>query len=138
LLYWQKGEQELDVHDLLGLTRSSQLDSLPMETLATKFRMIDSVQMPVIVPYDDDAREALKELRFAHGSVGIARRLQPYLVQLPRQGFDALRKAGAIQAVAPEKWGEQFMALMHEDLYDLKFGLHWENPSFIRVEHLAW
>lgn len=138
LLYWQKGGDQLDVPDLLGLLKSSRHDSLPMETLATKFCMIDSVQMPVIVPYDDKAREALEQLQFAEGSVGLARKLQPYLVQLPRQGFDALYKAGAIKPVAPQKWGEQFMALEHPDLYDDRFGLHWDNPTFIHSERLNW
>ncbi|WP_137895402.1 CRISPR-associated endonuclease Cas3'' [Ramlibacter sp. 2FC] len=138
LLYWQKGRQQLDVPNLMGLLKDSRQDSLPMETLATKFRMIDSMQMPVIVPYDDTARKALEELRYAEGSVGIARRLQPYLVQLPRQGFGALRSAGAVQPVAPEKWGEQFMELMHIDLYDSRLGLHWDNPSFVHSERLTW
>jgi len=138
LLYWQKGSKELDVPDLMGLLKTSRPDSLPMETLAAKFRMIDSVQMPVIVPYDVIAREALEQLRFAEGSVGLARKLQPYLVQLPRQGFDALYKAGAIAPVAPQKWGEQFMELVQPDLYNDQFGLYWENPTFIRTERLIW
>lgn len=138
LLYWQKGGKELDVPNLMGLLKASRPDSLPLETLATKFRMIDSAQMPVIVPYDDTARETLEQLRFAEGSVGLARKLQPYLVQLPRQGFDALYKAGAIAPVAPQKWGEQFMALEHPDLYHDQFGLHWDNPAFIRSERLNW
>ncbi len=137
-LYWTKGGQQLDVPDLMGQLKASRPDSLPLENLATQFRMIDSVQMPVIVPYDDTARETLEQLRFAEGSGGLARKLQPYLVQLPRQGFDALYKAGAIAPVAPEKWGEQFMALVHPDLYDKKFGLHWDNPTFIRSERLNW
>ena len=103
LLYWQKGSQALDVPDLLGQLTASRFDSLPMETLAAKFRLIDSVQIPVIVPYDDKARDALRALEHAQGSVGLARSLQPYLVQLPRQGFDALRKAGAVVPVA-EGW----------------------------------
>ncbi len=49
LLYWQKGDQELDAANLLGLCAESRIDSLPLETLAAKFRMIDTVQMPVIV-----------------------------------------------------------------------------------------
>lgn len=138
LLYWQKGSQQLDVPDLMGLLSSSRPDTLPMETLATKFRMIDSVQMPVIVPFDDTAREALRALEHAQGCGGLARKLQPYLVQLPRQGFDALYKAGAIAPVAPQKWGEQFMVLVHPDLYNERFGLNWDNPSFIRLESLSW
>ena len=138
LLYWQKGSQQLDVPDLMGLLKSSMPDSLPMETLATKFRMIDSVQMPVIVPYDDKAKGFLHELEHAEGSVGLSRKLQPYLVQLPRQGFDALYKAGAVIPVAPKKWEDQFMVLAHEGLYDQRFGLSWDNPAFIRTEHLNW
>lgn len=137
-LYWQKGDQELDAGNLMGLTQNSRIDSLPLETLAAKFRMIDTVQMPVIVPYDNEARDALERLRHAEKSGGLARRLQPYLVQLPRQGFDALRKTAAVQPVAPEQWGEQFMELMTMDLYDPNFGLSWEDPSFMKMESLLW
>ncbi|GKS85854.1 CRISPR-associated helicase/endonuclease Cas3 [Acidovorax sp. SUPP1855] len=138
LLYWQKGGDALDKPDLMGLLRESRIDSLPMETLATKFRMIDSVQMPVIVPYDDDAKGFLRDLEHAEGSVGLARKLQPYLVQLPRQGFEALYNAGAVIPVAPQKWGDQFMVLAHDGLYDPQFGLSWDHPAFIRTEHLNW
>jgi CRISPR-associated endonuclease/helicase Cas3 len=138
LLYWQKGSQQLDLPDLMGLLKDSRPESLPLETLATKFRMIDNMQMPVIVPYDDQARKALRALEHAEGSVGLARKLQPYLVQLPRQGFDALYKAGAVMPVAPQKWGEQFMVLAHEGLYDPRYGLNWDHPALIRSEHLNW
>lgn len=138
LLYWQKGSDALDAPNLMGQLKDSRPESLPMEMLATKFRMIDSVQMPVIVPYDGDAREALRALEFAEGCGGLARKLQPYLVQLPRQGFDALYKAGAVVPVKPERWGNQFMVLAHEGLYDRHFGLSWDDPTFIRTEHLNW
>ena len=131
LLYWQKGDKELDAANLLGLCAESRIDSLPLETLAAKFRMIDTVQMPVIVPFDHDARRDVESLRFAEKSGGLARKLQPYLVQLPRNGFDALRKAGAIQPVAPEKWGEQFMELVNMDIYSREFGVWWEEPTFM-------
>lgn len=138
LLYWQKGNAELDRHGLMGLLSGARIDNLPLETLATQFRMVDSVQMPVIIPFDDTARKALRDLEHAEGCGKLARDLQPYLVQLPRQGFDALYKAGAIAAVAPQNWGEQFMALANEELYDEQFGLSWDNPSFIRTASLSW
>lgn len=136
-LYWQKGPLELDAHDLLGLLQRSRLESLPFETIASKFRVIESVQMPVIVPYDDEARAALRDLHYAESCGGIARRLQPYLVQLPRQGYEALYKAGVLQAVAPERYGEQFMELINLNIYDDRFGLHWDDPTFMRAESLA-
>ena len=77
-------------------------------------------------------------MEHAQGSVGLARSLQPYLVQLPRQGFDALRKAGAVVPVAESKWGDQFMVLAHEGLYDPRHGIHWDEPALIQTEHLCW
>lgn len=131
LLHWQKGDKELDAANLLGLCAESRVDSLPLETLAAKFRMIETVQMPVIVPFDDDARRDIESLRYAEKSGGLARKLQPYLVQLPRNGFDALRKSGAVQPIAPERWGEQFMELVNMDIYSHAFGIWWDEPAFM-------
>lgn len=136
-LYWQQGPLALDAHALLGLLRDAQLDSLPFETLAAEFRMIETTMLPVIVPYDDKAQKSLGALKFATGCGAIARDLQPYLVQVPRQGYVALRQAGAIQPIAPERYEEQFMQLVNPDLYHERFGLHWDDPSFIRAENLV-
>ena len=133
-LYWQKGEAELDAHNLLGMIEAGKLAGLPYEFLATKFRMIESVQLPVIVPFDDTAKQALRELDFAEGCGAIARRLQPYLVQVPRAGYQALLNAGAIQPVQPTRFGEQFMQLISEHLYNKHFGLSLDNPTFREAE----
>jgi CRISPR-associated endonuclease/helicase Cas3 len=138
LLYWQRGEQELDAHNLLGILQSSRIDSLPLETLATKFRFIENVQFPVIIPFDDPASAALRDLEFVDSVGGIARRLQPYIVQLPRQGYDALKRVGAIQPAAHEKFGEQFMWLMNKSLYSKNVGLDWSDPIFMKAESLVF
>lgn len=132
LLYWQKGDNELDAEDLLGICAESRIDSLPLETLATKFRMIDTSQLPVIVPFDDEARASIEKLRSSEKSGGLARKLQPYLVQLPRTGFHALRNVGAIQPIAAEKWGDQFVELVNTDVYSGEVGIWWEDPTFMR------
>jgi CRISPR-associated endonuclease/helicase Cas3 len=137
-LYWQKGRDALDRHNLLGIVQESEVDSLPMETLAAKFGMIESGQMPVIVPYDDEVRDVLEKLRHAERGGGFARKLQPYLVQVPPAAYDVLCKVGAVQPVSLEKWGEQFMALINMDLYGPKFGLNWDNPTFLRAESSMW
>lgn len=136
-LYWQKGAEELDANNLLDLIERGRLDGLPYETLASKFRMIDSLQMPVIIPFDEEAIAALRDLEFADGCATIARRLQPYLVQISRKSYQALLDAGAIQAVAGARYGEQFMALVNPDLYHHQFGLHWDNPAFVSSERLC-
>lgn len=136
-LYWQKGDEALDACDLLGLLKKAKIASLPMDTLAEQFKMIDSVQMPVIIPFDDEARRTLRELEYAEGMQGISRRLQRYLVQVPRYAFDALRKAGAVSPVRPKDWGEQFMLLVHEALYRKDTGLFLDNPTFIASTDLV-
>lgn len=132
-LYWQKGGQELDAHDLLGMLARSRVETLPMETLAREFRLIESPQRPVIVPYDDEAKALIERLRFAEGCGEIARKLQPYLVLVPRQGFEALCQAGAVIPVAPEKWERQFMVLANNDVYDKRYGLTWTDPTYLRI-----
>lgn len=134
-LYWSKGTEALDQKNLLGLLRQAKPDSLPFETLKRLYRLIDNVQLPVIVPFDEVARDAIDRLRYAEGSVSLARALQRYTVQVPRKGHDALLSAGAIQAVAPDKWGNQFMVLLNQSLYDADCGLTWDNPVFMSSEH---
>lgn len=136
-LYWQKGAKELDAHDLIGLLKSCREDNLPFETLAEKFRLIETTMQPVIVPWDDTARDALRSLEFAKGCGAIARILQPYIVQLPRPAYDALWKAHAIQPVAPDRYGEQFVQLVNPRLYNERFGLHWDNPQFLEAGSLV-
>jgi CRISPR-associated endonuclease/helicase Cas3 len=137
-LYWQKGSRELDAHDLLGLLSRSRIDTLPMETLAQEFRMIASPQLPVIIPYDDEARALIERLQFAKGCGEIARKLQPYLIPVPSQGFETLCGSGAVIPVAPDKWERQFMVLANRDLYDPRYGLGWGEPGLLPVEHLTW
>ncbi|MEO9214679.1 MAG: CRISPR-associated endonuclease Cas3'' [Rhodanobacter sp.] len=137
-LYWQKGARELDAHDLLGMLKGCREDSLPFETLAEKFRLIETTMRPVIVPWDDTARKALTKLEFAESCGAIARDLQPYIVQLPHQVYDALWKARAIQPIAPDRYGEQFVQLVNPRLYDKRFGLHWDNPQLLEIGSLVW
>jgi CRISPR-associated endonuclease/helicase Cas3 len=137
-LYWQKGDRELDKHNILGQLRESRAESLPFETIAAQFRLIESTLYPVIIAVEHAAQEAVEELKFAASAGGAARQLQPFIVGVPRQGYDALLKAGAIVPIAPERYEHQFMLLANPDLYSREFGLHWENPSFIKSESLFW
>lgn len=142
-LYWRKGDKELDAAALLDLLRKHcTFDTLPFETLSAEFRFIESATKPVVVPFvpgtdeiDIGAKDAVNQLDYAPGA---ARQLQPYLVQVPGRACDALRAAGAIQPIAPDRYGEQFMQLVNPSLYDERFGLRWDNPAFVETEKLIW
>jgi len=139
-VYWRK---EGNLGDALSkLMNLAALDSLPLETLAAKFKLIETTMRPVVVPYDPEAGMedtyavgVLRDLEFAPGA---ARKLQSYLVQVPERAYQALWQAHALQAVAPEKYGEQFVRLVNPRLYDSNFGLHWENPQELRSDSTLW
>ena len=136
-LYWQKGNKGLDGFALQTLLRGVMPDTLPMETLASRFCMIESRQRTVIVPWDDVARKNIERLQHVDKPGAQARSLQPYTVQVPRQAYEELLKFGAIQAVAGERFGDQFMVLVHEGLYQPEYGLTWDNPCFIDAEKMV-
>ena len=142
-LYWQKGDDALDKYALLSLIESGKLEGLPFETLASRYRLIDDASLPVIIPYQDpqeghDAPALLRALEHAEHCGQLARQLQPYIVNLPRHAYDALRGASAIQPVNSLHFGEQFMQLANPSLYHPQFGLQWDNPEFIEVEKTMW
>ncbi len=135
-LYWTKGEKALDEKSLLALIANSRSESLPFETLAAEFRLIENTQQPIIIPFDKEAERLLGQLRNPEHRGGIARQLQRYLVQVPRSVFALLQRAGAIQPVVPGNAESQFWELTNRELYDENFGLHWEDPEFISITSL--
>ncbi|MCI0364739.1 MAG: CRISPR-associated endonuclease Cas3'' [Phycisphaerales bacterium] len=79
--------------------RAIQFDrqNLDFATVAAKFRMIDSAMRPIVVPYGD-AVERVEAFRRAP-SRRTQRALQPFIVQVSPSHHEALRAAGAIEAV---------------------------------------
>lgn len=102
----------------------------PFATIARAFRLIDDAMDPVIVPYDDAAREAIHDLAEApFPPAGVQRRLQQYVVPVPAKVREALVATGAVQAIRPDEYGDRFMVLVEEQkgqlpgLYDPQLGL---------------
>ena len=123
-LYWQRGQQQLDSKSVLKNLQSERLDSLPFEKIAEDFVMITNNQRPVIVAYDDCAKKLLAELERTEYCWKIARKLQPYLMQIPRHVYNQMQKAGQLEFVAQEQFAEQFAVLAAKDnLYHADYGL---------------
>ncbi|ABE48871.1 CRISPR-associated helicase/endonuclease Cas3 [Methylobacillus flagellatus] len=136
-VYWAQGA-ELDSKRLLEIHREHARDfSFPFQDIARDFCMIEAHMKPVIVPFDDEARELIDALPHAEHIGGIARKLQQYLVQVPEKSFAELVKSGSVQAIAPEVLGDQFWRLVNESLYDAEAGLSFDNPFYIKAENLA-
>lgn len=134
-LYSAKGAA-LDGKQILHSIHAAGLN-FPFQTVAEKFRMIESHMQPVIVPFDAKAEALIDALRYAGQVGGLLRQLQPYTVQIPEKALAALYQAGRIEALNEAKFGRQFWCLIGLDLYDKTAGLDWENAEFIRAENLS-
>jgi CRISPR-associated endonuclease/helicase Cas3 len=108
--------------------------TFPFQTIASDFRMIESFMQPIFVPFDEEAESLLAQLNTTDEVGRLLRKLQPYIVQIPLKGFEALQMAGVIQTVAPHRFEDQFWQLINQDIYDPEFGISWDNPGFIKAE----
>lgn len=138
-LYWRQGHAALDravlpggepVEIIRAIRETARDANFPFRTIADAFRLIDETMDPVIVPYDDIARNAIRTL--IHAPVppaGVQRKLQQYVVPIPAKARAALFASGAVQPVRPDLYGDRFMVLVEgrpgemPELYDRQLGL---------------
>lgn len=133
-VYWRKGD-ELDQKQLMKMHQDhAPKMTFPFQTIAKEFRMIESFMQPIFVSFDEEAEALLAQLKTTDEVGKVLRKLQPYIVQIPQKGFEALQMAGVIQTVAPHRFEDQFWQLINPDIYDKEFGISWANPSFIKAE----
>lgn len=134
-LYQLKGS-ELDNKKILKMHNDTgQSLDFPFQTIADKFRMIESHMQPLIIPFDVDAENLISSLHYADHIGGLLRKLQPYTVQIPEKALAALYKAGRIEPINEKNFGKQFYTLIGLDLYDDVAGLSWDNPYFLQEEN---
>ncbi len=143
-LYWVRGDN-LDAMGILPSLSERRSDlNFPFETIAREFKLIETPMVPVIVPYDgvngDDGRaeRLLNELNWVERPGWVARKLQPYTVQIPPLARSALLSAGSVTVVREELFGQQFIVLTNRDLYRTDVGLTWDDPSFHKAENLVF
>lgn len=139
-LYWPKlagRDDDLDRHGIIDRMNERAGDFLfPFEWVEKTFRIIRDAQQPIIVPYDDYAREQLVRLRHAERVGGIARKLQRYVVPVHRGIFLRLCAAGAVAPAREGLEGRQFYELVNDSMYQEDVGLVWQDPHFIVAEKL--
>jgi len=143
-VYWLK-DDELDAKGILKLIRErSDRFDFPFEDIDTKFRVIETPQVPVIVPYRgvDDRDHTLdilvKDLRYVERPGALTRRLQPYIVPVSSNTRNRLISAGAAEIIRGDEFGMQFVLLSNEDLYSPEIGLSSDDPTFKNSERLIW
>lgn len=113
--YWLQGSR-LDKHGILADLQMSSDFRCSFRTAAGKFHLIDeSRQAPVIVAYGKGA-ELIKVLESGKPERWLLRKLQRYVVNLPRYLHSKLLTTGAIREIHPGIYVQGHGALYHNDL----------------------
>jgi CRISPR-associated endonuclease/helicase Cas3 len=142
-LYWGSmagREDGLDTKRILvRLNQQASEGWLPFADITRDFRMIDTGMEPVVIPWDDKARDLIAQLEDPklERPGAIARKLQPYIVNVPRGPFAELRRIGRIVPMQEYRFQDQFMRLTDEatkELYKEELGFDWGDPTFRKVE----
>lgn len=89
------------------------------KTAAEKFKMIENDTVSVIIPWDDNAVELIKRLRFIPEPASLLRSLQPYTVNIYPQEFSVLEQYALVEILH-----ERFAVLSSlEEAYNPETGL---------------
>ncbi len=138
-LYWQKGDAALDTTEVDGRRgvlaalreRANDLD-FPFRSIARAFRLIDDVMEPVIVPWNEEARSLLRALAVAERPrAADLRRLQQYMVSIPRKARDVWLALGVLKSTYPS---ETLLAFTDDAHYRSDIGLDLADLGLRSVE----
>ena len=139
-MLWQSGPEALDAAPV-GEDGGAQSPGIMAEingtgndfafrfaSIARAFRMIDDGQAPVIIRGGrwGIGDKLLNELEWSKGAGGIARKLQPFIVNLPHRTRRELTANRAASVWREDLFGREFLLLNHDGLYDDRAGLRME------------
>ncbi len=114
--YWLKQEylDKMKILDEFDIPRPNWA----FRDVAERFRIIDNEMIPVVIPYDKDARKLIQKLRFAESRSGILRSLQQYTVQVYSYQFDKLDSSGVLELI-----DGSYAVLIEKEIYTPETGL---------------
>lgn len=115
-VYWTKGS-ELDSKQILKMHSDTKNMDFPFQNVAKAFQMIESFQLPIIIAWNEDAKQAIEALRHAEHIGGIARQLQRFIVQVSPKDFAYFLQHGDIKPIVPERFGNQFYELVEKKFW---------------------
>jgi CRISPR-associated endonuclease/helicase Cas3 len=136
-IYWTKGKA-LDARDILAHFQADATGTdFAYRSVAEKFRMIESGLEPVIIGWDQTARDAVGRLVVPGVRPGgIARALQPYVVQVPPNARTLLIRNGHVTFAGEREFADQFAVLRTPSLYTEVTGLLWNEAGYLLAEDM--
>jgi CRISPR-associated endonuclease/helicase Cas3 len=121
LMYW-KHSADWDKHEVmpcmaLDRNRPAEL-RFQFREIARRYVMIRNEQLPILIPYGKNVRQIVADLTNPSINFVSHRRLQPYLVSVPRNALRSLEENQVVQAHSSGVW-----LLLRDDAYSCGKGL---------------
>ena len=139
-LYHNRGTDQLDAVKVgdrgMGILAAHNAPGdLPFADVSAAFQMIPDEAVPLIVPGRAFGAPdtVLNRLRHAKGAGGIARALQPYVVNLPRNQRRRMIAEGSAEVIRADAFGDQFVMLANTAAYDGAVGLRLDRTGDLGV-----
>jgi CRISPR-associated endonuclease/helicase Cas3 len=116
-LYWLQGEDRLDACNILRDLKPENEFRFSFRTAAAKFKLIDDThQAPVIVTYGEEGAKLVEQLARLGPERWLLRRLQRYVVNLPKFLHKRLCAEGAIREIHADIFVQGHGALYDDNL----------------------
>jgi CRISPR-associated endonuclease/helicase Cas3 len=129
-LYSFEGQEGLDRKGILSrLEENSRSLDFPFREVAKDFRVIENVMGSLIVPYNEEAQERIKELRRPDFSWQTIRKLQKFAIQVPRRTLESMVASCVVETVH-----DRYQVLLNDSIYRADLGLCPEDPVFREQE----
>ena len=124
LHYWKRSSewdhhQVMDCFYMNGQERTADAN---FRTAATKFRMIDNVQTPIIVHFGDGSGLIEELCNTERPGRQLLRKLQRYTVNVYDWQLREMKESQLV--MEPNEFLENLFVLRNRDAYDLELGLH--------------
>ncbi len=103
----------------------ANISSIPFQTYAENFEIIESNNVSIVVAQDDVSFELINALKYAKGGVGIGRKLQKYTCSVYKSELETLAKQHAVENY------NGIWCLTNLDYYDSEIGLTFEAKDYI-------
>jgi len=129
LLFWKMGEK-LDHHLILKKFNAGLMRGFfPFSEIESVYRLIEQSQFALIIPTPEN-EHLIKALKEDSHEIQHIRGIQQYSVPV----FDSQKQAlsGVVEYLDPEN--ERFPLLTNSDLYNDRFGLNLDDPTFRNPE----
>ena len=96
----------------------NRMDGFDFKTAGEKFKIIEDITVPIIIPYTEESQSLIERLAFIEHPTGILRQLQLFTVNVYEREFENINTQGVITMVA-----DKYAVLNDMVMYDLETGI---------------